>query len=227
VVDPIRLENEVSSTTGIVMTIEERTSYPLSWPDGWARTKYREQSRFTRAYQYTARNHSMSEARTFLADELRRLGATKEILSTNVELRLDGTPYSNRAQPTDPGAAVYFQFQHKPIVLACDKWLRVEDNVWALAKHIESLRGQERWGVGRLEQAFRGYMALPGIGQTSGINWWQTLGVPVNASEELVRDAYKMLVKKHHPDLGGDPELFRRLQEAMDQFERSKQLVTA
>lgn len=162
----------------------------------------------------------MQESCDFLQAELDRLGARKAVLSTNVQRRLDGVPYSNRAQPTDPGAAVYFELKSKPISLACDKWKRVEDNVWAIAKHIEALRGQERWGVGSLDQAFRGYMALPGLGESSASEWWKTLGVPINANPETVRSAWRLLVKKHHPDAGGDPEMFHRLQRAMERFEQ-------
>jgi hypothetical protein len=163
----------------------------------------------------------MEEACSGLASELRLLRAIKEVLSTNVQRRLDGQPYSNRAQPTDPGAAVYFELKGKPVSLACDKWRRVECNIWAIVKHIEAIRGQQRWGVGTIEQAFRGYAALPAVGQTSGIVWWNVLGVAVNATPDQVKEAYRILVRKHHPDLGGDVELFHRIQEAYHLFEMS------
>lgn len=194
--------------------MSERTRYPLSWPEGWPRTRTYERRRWPQS------GHSMSDSCDYLSNQLRLLGASNEILSTNLKLKLDGAPYANLPQPNDTGAAVYFEFKKKAVSLACDKWYRVEDNVWAIAKHIEALRGQQRWGVGSLEQAFRGYMALPGIGQSSGISWWTVLGVPVNASFEQVREAYKLLVRKHHPDAGGDSELFRRVQEAWELFER-------
>ena len=161
----------------------------------------------------------MDEVRRELADEIDRLGARRAVLSTNVRLRLDGLPYSNQAQPDDRGVAVFFELKGKPVSLACDKWNRVEDNIWAIVKHIESLRAQDRWGVGSLEQAFRGYMALPE--RTSGSDWWEVLGVAVNASREQVKEAYRILVKKHHPDAGGEAELFHRVQEAYRQFERA------
>lgn len=164
----------------------------------------------------------MDEARRGLAAELSRLGARKEVLSTNVKLRVDGVPYSKQAQPDDTGAAVYFELKGKPVSLACDKWNRVEDNIWAIVKHIESIRGQDRWGVGSVEQAFRGYMALPAPGQTSGIQWWSVLGVPINASADQVKDAYRILVAKHHPDKGGDVELFHRVQQAWEMFQMTQ-----
>lgn len=201
--------------------MSEQTSFPLSWPDGWPRTQahLRKDSPFKRPVSYAARGRSMDECRRGLASELRLLGATKEVLSTNVKLRLDGLPYSGQAQPVDPGVAVYFELKKKSVSLACDKWRRVEDNIWAIVKHIESIRGQERWGVGNVEQAFRGYMALPGPGESGGLSWWTVLGVPINAGGDQVKEAYRILVAKHHPDRGGDVEMFHRVTQAFQQFE--------
>lgn len=213
------------------------TAYPLCWPEGWPRiingqrkpapffeSKRIPSSSGTGTWLRRA-NRTMESARTELAHELRLLAATREVLSTNVQLRLDGRPYSNQPQPADPGAAVYFTLKGRPVSLACDKWRRVEDNICAIAKHIEALRGQERWGVGSVEQAFRGYMALPAPGQGSGLHWWTVLGVPVNAGPDQVKEAYRLLVKQHHPDLGGDAELFQRVQQAFEQFEQTQEVA--
>lgn len=201
----------------------QKQSYPLTWPDGWKRTPahQRKASRFLKPVQFGSRHWSMSDAVAFLSGELDKLGASKQVLSTNVRIRLDGKPYSQQAQPTDTGAATYFELKGKPVSLACDKWNRVEDNVLSIAKHIQAMRGQDRWGVGNIKQAFRGYMALPAIGESEASTWWQVLGVSVNASVDQVKEAYRILVKKHHPDRpGGDPEMFQRLQRAMERFER-------
>ncbi len=201
------------------MMSEDRTSYPLCWPQGWARTKQRRQSNFLRAVSDSrGRYHSMEEARTNLANELQRLGASNSILSTNVRLRVDGNPYSGQAQPADPGAAVYFKLKGRDISLACDRWHRVEDNIWAITKHIESLRGQDRWGVGSIDQAFRGYMAIPE--RTSGGRWQDVLGVAINATEQQIRDAYRSKVKAVHAN-GNDHEDMVKLNLAMEEAERT------
>lgn len=196
---------------------DQKTAYPLCWPEGWVRTKLQAFSKFSK--------HSMEEACDCLQNELYRLRGTNAILSCNLQRRMDGRPYSNQAQPQDTGVAIYFTLKGKRVSLACDKWNRVECNTWSIYKHIEALRGQERWGVGSIEQAFRGYMALPAIGQTSGSNWWDTLGVHVNADEATVKEAFRLLARKHHPDVGGDPEYFRRITAAYEQF--GKQLAQA
>ena len=192
---------------------EDKTRCPLTWPENWPRTNpgSRTWSRFG--------DRTVNVAFQFLLDEIYRLGSDLVIISTNIPRSQKGGPISNYKQPNDPGVAAYFKWNNRPVTLACDKWLKVEENMWAIAKHIEALRGQERWGVGTLEQAFRGYMALPGVGQTSGENWWMTLGVPINATEDRIKSAFRLLAKKHHPDIGGDRELWERINRAYQQAE--------
>jgi len=45
---------------------------------------------------------------------------------------------------------------------------------------------------------------------------YQILGVEKTASADDIKSAYRKLAKKHHPDLGGDPEKFKELNEAHD-----------
>lgn len=186
------------------------SAYPLTWPLGWARTKYRRSAPFKCTF---------AGAREGLSEELARLGAVLPVLSTNVELRLDGLPYASRANPPDPGVAVYFTLKKKRIVLACDKWTFVEHNMRAIAKHIEAMRGQDRWGVGSLDQAFTGYAALPQ--EASQEPWWSVLGFPEEpargpSAEAIIDAQFRAKVKAAHPDHGGTVETFHRVKSARD-----------
>jgi hypothetical protein len=98
-------------------------------------------------------------------------------------------------------------------VLACDKWNRPEDNLWAIAKHIDALRGQARWGVGSVEQAFAGYAALP---HRSGPDPWEVLGVQQTATEAEVLAAFRHKARAAHPDTGGSHDAFAELSQAKD-----------
>ena len=98
---------------------------------------------------------------------------------------------------------MYFKLDSVPegLVLACDRWLRVEDNIAAVAAHIGALRGIDRWGVGSVRQAFAGYKRLSaGDAPTP---WWEVLGIDRQAAASAVKNAYKELAKLHHPDRRG------------------------
>ncbi len=45
---------------------------------------------------------------------------------------------------------------------------------------------------------------------------YETLGVSRTATAEEIKSAYRKLAKKYHPDLGGDPEKFKEINEAHD-----------
>lgn len=45
---------------------------------------------------------------------------------------------------------------------------------------------------------------------------YQILGIDRNASADDIKSAYRKLAKKYHPDLGGDPEKFKEINEAHD-----------
>ncbi len=181
------------------------TAYPLSWPRSWKRTHFQQRSRFG--------DRSLSRAREEVDRQVRLMGGRSLVISSNIELRLDGLPRSGQKQPSDRGVAVYFDFKRKPFAFACDKWSAVEDNLWAIGKHIENLRESERWGVGELEQAFMGYAQLAA---PAGASWWDVLGVSQSAGEEEIRIAYRTLAKRHHPDLGGDRAEFDKIQTAYE-----------
>jgi len=179
----------------------------------WARTAPRERQ----VARFADRSISMSTS--LVLDELRMLRADKVILSTNQELRQDGLPKSSqRRLLEDPGAAVYFLLKDQPRVLACDKWTLLADNLWAIGLHIEAIRGQKRWGVGTIEQAFAGYDALP----AGGPDWWMVLKVERSAGFDDIRAAYRSQAKLHHPDTGGSQVAFLIIQRAWEDAEREK-----
>lgn len=181
------------------MSIE---AYPLYWPEGKPRAKFRVNSAFKTGF---------GKARQFLLWEVERMGGKNIILSTNVPLNKgDGLPRSNFT-PNDPAVAVYFNRKGKPMAFACDKYSRVTDNMQAIGKTIEALRGIERWGTSEMmEQAFRGFTALP---EKSSQSWRADLGFAAEQAVSIddIQTAFRTLAHQHHPDKGGDPEKFRHL----------------
>lgn len=184
-------------------------TYPLQWPPAWPRTKYQESARF---------DTSFARARTRLLSELELLGASQVVISSNIELRRDGLPYANSRQPEDSGIAVYFTLNGEQQCVPCDKWIRTEDNLQAIRKTIEALRGLERWGAKEMvNAAFRGFKALPEsviVTPYMARAWYEVLEVSQTASPEVIRAAYKQQLLKHHPDKGGNQWDFEEVQKA-------------
>lgn len=211
---------------------DDITRYPLCWPPGRLRTPAwdRTHSQFHRRTKVEGATFTqkaaitLAGARRVLQKELDRLGAANVILSTNIELTRYGEPRSDRRPPTDPGAAVYFTYQNRDMAFACDRWVKVEENVRAIAKTIEALRGIERWGTGEMVQAaFTGFLELPARPMPAA--WHLTLGVKAHASTEEVTEAYRALAKATHPDRNdGKDERAKEVNAAYEAFKRERGL---
>lgn len=186
--------------------MEERsaaTAFPLAWPAGLPRTEAHKRGR-------SGFSQTVKTATDFLMGEIGRMGGRYAVLSTNIELRRDGLPYSGQKPPQDVGAAVYFLRKGKQMTFACDRWDRVQDNIHAIAKTIDAIRGIERWGSSdMMERAFAAFEALPAPEQ-----WWQVLGVKPDATVFEIDRAYRDLAKQAHPDSGGTDEQMSRLNAA-------------
>ena len=198
------------------MTIE---SFPLHWPAGWPRTDKPKPSRF---------DTSQADAISGLLEEIRLLGGRDVILSTNQETYRRGgreIPYARQLRvDEDCGAAVYFNLNGEPRVFACDRWDRLQDNIQAIRKTIEALRGIERWGSSEmLDRIFTGFMALPETVSNNGRSWWAVLGFG-STGHDLVDyiSAYKRLAKQAHPDMGGSDEAMAQLNWAIEQAKIAK-----
>jgi hypothetical protein len=194
-------------------------AYPLTWPSYVPRTKFRTRASFksqrsSQANSYRQTQYkTMTDALSSLQREMDNLlGASHMVLSTNVVLRLDGLPRADQPKQSDPGAALYFNRDDQRLCLPCDRWDRVEDNIYAIAMHIGAMRGMERWGVGTVEQAFAGYKAL-----SAGEDWWDVLECRRDASREVVEAQYKARIRAAHPDTGGSNQAMARLNVARDQ----------
>lgn len=196
------------------MSIE---AYPLQWPDNKPRTQpgRRQLARFKATF---------TVARDELYEEIRRLGGRHPVLSSNLTLRLDGIPYANQREPQDPGVAVYFEYKGQQMCFACDKWQKVKNNIQAVKKTIEALRGIARWGSGdMMEQAFHGFKTLPAPDQENTlVPWWEILGCTSFDSPEVITQCYRYKRSKTHPDRGGSPSEFNKVIKAYEQARKEK-----
>jgi hypothetical protein len=197
----------------VVSAVNHVAAYPLQWPEGWARTPAQKR----RGAQFKT---SFADVRDGLLDEIRLMGGRQSIISTNVELRRDGLPLASRRNPDDPGVAVYFQLKGEPRVFACDRWRTVADNLQAIRKTIEAMRGIERWGSSEmLERMYRGFAALPSATEDG---WWMVLGVERDWSLADIEQVYRNAAKQLHPDRGGSHDAMARLNWAVGEARRQK-----
>lgn len=190
-------------------------AFPLHWPAGRKRTlaQHIRRSNFTPGSRAT-------EVENVTA-ELRRLGARNVIVSTNVRLRNDGLPYAQDKAPLDQGVAVYFDYAGGQKCFACDRWATVAENLRAIFKSVEAIRGLERWGSKDfVSSAFTGFAALPAPGARDP--WWVVLGVSLHASADEINAAFRTKAKTAHSDAGGSDAAMSALNVARDEGLKSR-----
>lgn len=182
----------------------------LHWPLGWPRTA--DDRRLRSSFSQT---RSYYESTRRVMGEVRRLGGKDLVVSSNLRLRSDGLPYADQRRPADPGVAIYFQLEGKPVAFACDRYIRPEDNLYAVAVTIEAKRGVLRWGCATGQREFTGYNALPETVELGRAAYdpplHEVLGVSARATPDEFRRAWREWLKAGHPDQGGDSDRFVRI----------------
>lgn len=118
---------------------------------------------------------------------------------------------SDVSRGDDPGIAVWFEYKRLERVLACDRWYRPEENLRAIAKSIEAMRGLERWGVADvMERVFTGFATALPAGPPVERPWRDVLGgtwpgADLDAADVLAiaKARHRRLISDLHPD---DPD---------------------
>jgi len=201
------------------------TAYPLCWPPGKPRTNSRSYGRFgTRNERgWGSNNITLHQATSRVLEAIdkftrpgHRFRAKNVIISTDLQLRLDGLPRSDQKAPEDPGVAVYFELDGKQRCIPCDHYTKIEQNLAAVAAVVEALRTIERHGSEMFEAAFTGFTALPDPSAIAVPHWRSILETESTDLDEVKR-AYRVAASASHPDKGGDSEQFRLVQEAWAQ----------
>lgn len=189
--------------------------------DKWPRELTKKRSRYSRFDTSFDRNVRQ------LAAEVEKAGGRRVVIQLALEfgqIRRDGLPYSD-AKPKHPGVIVSFDGKHGPVKMPCDAFEDWRDNLRAITLTLEHLRGIDRYGVSTHGEQYRGWTALPPAPGTEP-EMTATEAAEFLASQTFIgaqwildtRDAfdqaYRNVAKKLHPDVGGDEELFKKLQKA-------------
>lgn len=204
----------------------------VTWPEGWREgARGREYSRFDSSYQQT---------RELLWREITLLDAQQCVVQLDAkssQITRDGQLKSG-SKIEHPGVIVTVETpKYGPLVYSTDRFLGTYDrpawqhNLRAIALGLEALRKIERYGIAERGQQYAGYRELGSgipLGQEAAPSMTAeqaaaymitTAGMAIDIATVLddpdVADlAYKLAAKQSHPDVGGDPETFRKLGEA-------------
>lgn len=183
------------------------TTHPLQWPSGWPRTSTAERIEGKHRFRRSTPNSSLlspfwtlATARDALVEEVGRLnGGGPVVISTNFEPDRHGRPVEGRRRPDDQGVAIYFDLAGEQMAMACDRYVRAEENMRSLTLAIEAMRQLDRHGGGHMmRRAFQGFAALP-----SPRSHWDVLGLKPGALPADVSAAFKEKALAAHPDRGG------------------------
>lgn len=179
---------------------------------------------------------SYADTLDILDRELVHLGCrevTLQVDASDRDVRLDGQLRAD-AKVNHPGVILTIESRaHGSLVYATDRFQAPgyrggpgwQHNLRAIALGLEALRKVERYGIAERGQQYAGYRELgsgiavgPGamtveqaarfIAEHAGDPGWL---VEVAEDPAFALSLYKDAAKALHPDVGGDPDLFKRL----------------
>lgn len=162
--------------------------------------------------------------------------AAKVIITSDLPVKSNGMPYAT-GRADDPAIAVWWaqvkaDGDSKERVMACDRYLTPGENLQAIHKSIQALRGLDRWGATEVvERAFAGFTALPAGGETShSREWWEVLEVDpsmlssaaISTSDLtlIIKSRYREKARATHPDRGGAPDEASAINNAYEAAEK-------
>ena len=156
-----------------------------------------------------------------LADELERVGADDWRLETAAEhqKRNPKYPYAD-ANPDDPSAVVRWTMDGDQFAAGCDAYTRLRDNIRALYLYVREKRKMESRPVVTGESEFANARLPPAEDQPVAGEppAHVVLGIGPDPTPAEIRQGYRERVREVHPDTGGDPEAFKRVQEAKEEL---------
>jgi len=162
-----------------------------------------------------------------LERELRFLGVRSIVIEQFLErwqIRNDGFPRAD-ARPRLPGVIISFQSNNGPLRYPCDRFDDWQDNVRAIALALEALRKVDRYGVTKRGEQYRGWAALPppATSDTDFATDWAAVNflnkllgivISIDNSRDTIEAAIRAAEKATHPDRGGNPDDFKKVQSA-------------
>lgn len=167
----------------------------------------------------------MAKKRRFKAQEST---VTKQLV--NVMTKMGATNLRvDKQLMGDPIVHIMFDRAGRRYKFTCESYDNPLDNYRASQLTIEYLyRALESYGVSQgseamdtlFSQFMLGFEATPDdttLKLSYASEWYEVLGVAQNAPLLDIKNAYRSLIRFHHPDVGGDPAQFKKIQKAYDE----------
>lgn len=190
------------------MTVADPTAFPLTWPAGFPRSKWREHGKFKTALPNAIKNVQTS-LKLFASDSGKALKGL--VISSNVTLGV--------SDPSDPGVAVWFTWDGLQVCIPVDRYHSVASNLQAIHHILEARRVELRHGTLALVRAtFQGFLALPA--PEGAKSWREVLGWPATGPQPSATELdtlYRKAASAAHPDKGGSDAAMAEVNRARDE----------
>lgn len=153
--------------------------FPLLWPEGHPRVKHREPSAFRTGFPQALKN---------VKDSLRLFAQDSGKALSQVQITSNASFIDEK--PSDPGIAVWFEWDGALRCIAVDRYQTVAENLQAIHHVLEARRVELRHaGINMVRTTFRGFVAaLPAPGAAA---WWTILGVEPTATPDQITAAWR------------------------------------
>jgi len=184
----------------------------LDWPRGWDRTPARQREKNPRF------DASIATTTDALATEMDRMDVDEWRGSIgNAHTKSSGLPLHN-AKPDDPGFVLRWTDDGTQFAVACDAYSRLRDNLRSVYLWIHETRMRSQRPVKTGDTEFAAARLPSGdedaVAATAPPH--EVLEVAPDAGDAVVKAAYREKAKSAHPDQGGDPAEWRRINEAKE-----------
>ena len=162
-----------------------------------------------------------TNTQNLLNTELEFLKAKNVAIQVDVErsdIRLDGGLYAG-TKLRSPAIALSFDSKHGPLTYPCDTYSDWKANLRAIALALQALRAVDRYGVTAKGEQYTGWAKLP----APSSNGFATRGEATNFLRTIIGSRVDQLAIDAalrecefatHPDRGGNPEDFKKVQAA-------------
>lgn len=176
---------------------------------------------------------------TFELTKISGRNVTLKTMHSPEDFRIDGKLRSDTRAPAHPGVILVFekfdgwneetqQSEYTEMRFPCDTFAHWKDNVRAITLALEALRKIDRYGV-RSGSQYAGFKALPAgdftvemtpelaadfIAKAANMGNVPAIAKSIIQNPDFGQMVYKTAAKSLHPDKGGNPEEFKKLESA-------------